>query len=138
MTYSNLSHNLNLEGAQILAAGALHAAQQMGIPVWIATMDTAGNIILLQRMDKAPIHSEAIARAKAMSAVAKGIPTSGIIQDLRLNIAAGITNLAGGMPIILNSKIGIIGSIGISGATNPDDDEIIARESIYALKSKYR
>ncbi|MBA4538027.1 heme-binding protein [Bacillus aquiflavi] len=102
-------------------------AEQLGIHVNIAVVDSGGHLLAFERMDHAPILSIEIAQNKAYTAAAFGIPThewypliehtpqlkAGIVHTSRLVI------FGGGYPIQIGNKLA--GAIGVSGGTEEED-----------------
>src|SRR5207245_11516754 len=95
----------------------------------IAIHDSCGNLVMLQRLDGTQFGSTEVAKDKAYSAVAFRRPTKAF-QDaieqggsnLRLLKLSGASPLEGGIPIVVDGKL--IGSIGVSGVTSPQDAQI--------------
>jgi glc operon protein GlcG len=119
---------INLDQAKKVLAGAEAEAKKNGWPMVIAILDSGGQLVLLARMDNAQWGSVEIAKEKARSAVALRRPTKAL-QDavaqgganLRL-LAIGYSVLEGGIPIVHDGKI--IGSVGVSGGTSPQDAQV--------------
>lgn len=105
-------------------------ALDLGVAVNIAIVDQSGQLKAFRRMDLAPLLSIGIAQRKAYSAVAFGIPTSkwyDLIKDSP-GLLHGIPHtpdlviFGGGFPIEVDGYL--IGGIGVSGATEEQDEEI--------------
>lgn len=110
-----------------MAAEAKRKAEELGIHVNIAVVDSGGQLVTFERMDDAPLLSIEIAQNKAYTAAAFGIPTHewypmiesvpqlkhGIVHTSRLVI------FGGGYPIFHNDKLA--GAIGVSGGTEEED-----------------
>jgi len=111
---------------QIAAAGEKFAAANKWTMV-ITILDDGGNLILLQRMDDTQMGSIEVAIQKGRSAIYFKRPTK-VFEDA---VAGGRTAIValpnaipieGGMPITVDGKI--IGAIGVSGGTSPQDGQV--------------
>ncbi len=111
-------------------------AQEIGVPVNIAIMDTGGHLKSLIRMDNALIGSLDIAIQKAKTAMLFRMPSEQVGEFLKPEAAAyglentngGLVGFAGGLPIRENGEI--IGYIGVSGGAVPQDAVIAAASSV--------
>src|SRR5204862_7532235 len=116
---------INLEQAKKVMAGAEAEAKKNNWPVAIVTLDTSGQMVMMQRLDNTQWGSVDIAKEKARTAVALRRPTK-VLQDgiaqggvnLRF-LSTGFSVLEGGIPIVHEGKL--IGSIGVSGVTSQQD-----------------
>jgi uncharacterized protein GlcG (DUF336 family) len=115
---------------------AMAKAQELGVPVNIAIMDTAGYLKSLQRMDNALLGSLDIAIRKAKTAMLFRMPSEEVGEFLKPAAAAygientngGLVGFAGGLPVRHNDEI--IGYIGVSGGTIAQDAAIAAAGSL--------
>lgn len=123
-------------GARLALDAAEAAAQEMGLPVSIAVVDVAGNLIAFQRVNNACVTSIEAAQRKAKTAVHLGAPTK-LFEDLLQK--EGMTSLLafefispsqGGVPLALDGIV--IGGIGSSGGSG-DEDEAVARAGAEGL-----
>lgn len=129
---------ITLEQAKKVLAGAEAEARKNSWNVVIAILDSGGHLVLLQRLDNTQFSSIEVAQKKAYSAVAFRRPTK-VFQDLvaaggeglRILKLEGAIPIEGGVPLILDGKI--VGSIGISGVTSQQDNQI-AKAGSDALK----
>ena len=129
---------ITLEQARKVAAAAEAEARKNNWNVVITIVDSGGNLVLLQRLDSTQFGSIEVARQKAWSAVAYRRPGK-VWQDalaqgganLRLLRLEGASPFEGGHPLVLDGRI--VGGIGVSGVTGPQDDQI-ARAGVGALK----
>ena len=129
---------ISLDQAKKVVAGAEAEARKNNWNVVIAILDSGGHLVLLQRLDNTQFASIEVAQQKAYSAVAFRRPTK-VFQDgvaaggegLRLLKLAGATPVEGGLPLILDGKL--VGSIGVSGVTSQQDNQI-AKAGADALK----
>jgi glc operon protein GlcG len=129
---------ITLEQAKKVMAGAEAEAQKNKWNVVISILDSGGNVVMVHRMDGAQWGSLEVAREKAYSAVAFRRPTKAFEDaigqggvNLRVLRLAGASPLEGGLPIVVDGKL--IGGIGVSGVTAPQDAQI-GRAGIEALK----
>jgi len=118
---------LNLDGARMVAAAADAEAKKNNWNVVIAIVDDGGNLLYLQRMDGTQTGSIQVAIDKARTAQAFKRPTK-VFEDaiaggrnaiLGLN---GALPLEGGLPIKSGDQV--VGAIGVSGVTAPQDGQI--------------
>lgn len=129
---------ITLEQAKKVVAAAEAEARKNKWNVVITIVDSATNLVLLQRMDDTQLGSIKISQKKAYTAAAMRRSTK-IFED---QVAAGgmgvkllgideVIPVEGGLPLIVNGKI--IGAIGVSGVTSQQDG-IIAKAGVDALK----
>lgn len=119
--------SLTLEVAKQLGAVAEKAAAASKWTMVIAILDDGGNLLYLARMDETQIGSIEVAIQKAKSAIAFKRPTKAfedVLAGGRSAILAlpGAMPVEGGLPITVDGKI--IGAIGVSGGTSPQDGEV--------------
>lgn len=104
----------------------------------IVIVDSGCNPVLMQKADGAQLAAPIVAQEKAFTACAYKRPTKAL-QDTLAKGAEGWRFLTfprmiaadGGLPIVVEGKI--IGAIGVSGASGPDDAQV-GRAGIEALK----
>jgi glc operon protein GlcG len=121
--------NITLDQARVVYTAAEGEARKNNWPVAIAVVDTAGNLVLFQRLENTQTGSMKIAVDKAVSAAIFRRPTK-VFQDalakggenLRILALSGASPVEGGLPIVTGGKI--IGAIGVSGVTAPQDGQI--------------
>ncbi|MGY8903266.1 MAG: GlcG/HbpS family heme-binding protein [Burkholderiales bacterium] len=131
---------ITLEAATKLAVGATAEARKNNWPVVISIVDSAGQLVLLHRLDNTQYASLDIATGKAKTAV-NFRRTTKALEDviagggagLRFLRVDGMTPLEGGIPIIVDGKI--VGGVGVSGVTSQQDAQI-AQAGINALLGK--
>jgi glc operon protein GlcG len=130
---------LTLEGAKQIAAAAEAEAKKNNWTMVIAVMDDGGHLIYLERMDGTQIGSVEVAQEKAITAVRFKRPT----KSLEDNVASGrqvilklpgATPIEGGLPIMNANEI--LGAIGVSGGTSPQDGQVAAAGLAVASKLK--
>lgn len=119
--------SLSYEAAQRLIKGAIKKAEELSIAVNIAVVDDGGHLISFARMDGAALLSVDIAKNKAYTSAAFGIPTHewfDLIKDhdaLRTGIVHTdrLVVFGGGYPVYSDNKLA--GAIGISGGSEEED-----------------
>ena len=127
---------VNLETAKKIAAAAVVEAKKNSWPMAIAIVDNHGTLIYYEMADDTQIASAHVAIEKAVSAATFRRPTKAFedaVAGGRVAIVAlpGAVPIEGGLPIVVGGKI--IGAIGVSGATSPQDG-LVARAGLDALK----
>jgi uncharacterized protein GlcG (DUF336 family) len=119
---------LGLDLALELTAAARKKAEEIGVPMVIAVVDTGGNLIALKRMDDALLVSINIAANKAYTAVAVKMPTHELAEAARpggplfgINTTDNcrIVIFGGGFPLKKGGEI--VGGIGVSGGSVEED-----------------
>jgi uncharacterized protein GlcG (DUF336 family) len=130
--------NVNLEQAKKVVAGAEANARSQNLPMAIAVVDNAGQLVAFVRMDNTQTASTVIAQEKAVSAATLRRPTK-VLQDGLAQGGANLRFLAlhnaipieGGIPITVDGKI--IGGVGVSGGSS-EQDGVVAAAGLAALK----
>ena len=120
---------LTLDGAKRVAAAAEADARRRGLPVVIAVVDDAGELLLVERLDSTQVGSIKVGIGKARTAAQFRRPTrffeeqvkNGRIVTLALD---DFTPLQGGVPILAGGQF--VGAIGVSGDSPHVDEEIAA------------
>ncbi|RZN35915.1 MAG: heme-binding protein [Methanophagales archaeon ANME-1-THS] len=122
---------LTLAEAKKIVEGAEVKAKQIGVPMNIAVVDVGGNLVAFERMDKAWLGSINIAINKAFTAVAFNMTTEDLGKESQPGKSLfGIhaTNMGrlvifgGGTPLRKGGEL--VGAIGVSGGTVPQDIEV--------------
>ncbi|UVF22160.1 heme-binding protein (plasmid) [Microvirga terrae] len=127
---------LTLEIARQIARAAESEAIRVNAPGVIAVVDDAGWLVLLVRMDNAPmLASIELASGKARSAAIYRKPTRTLEETINKGRIAAVTapgfvQMQGGMPLKVGSDL--VGAIGVSADT-PDHDQQIAEAGVRAL-----
>jgi glc operon protein GlcG len=126
---------LTLEAARRVIAAAEAEAQRSGAPCVLAVVDDGGWLILLERMDNAPmLASVELAPAKARSAALYRKPTQALEETINHGrsaaVTAGFVQMQGGLPLMAGGQV--VGAIGISADT-PAHDQQIAEAGARAL-----
>ncbi len=122
---------LTLAGAQRALAAAAETATSLGCSVVVLVADPAGDPLAMARMDGAPLFSVTAAAKKAWTAAASGTRGSDICDvfgsdpTLLHALAPKVDELmavGGATPIAMAG--GVAGAIGVSGATEEQDQQI--------------
>jgi glc operon protein GlcG len=104
------------------------AAEQEAIKnkwnMFIAIVDDGGNLMFLQRMDDAQLASQEVSVQKARSALLFKRPTKALEDAVTggrivMMALANAVPIEGGLPLMAYGKI--VGAIGVSGASSPQD-----------------
>lgn len=120
---------ITLRLAKQVAQAAEEEATRQGWPMVIAIVDSAGHLVLQQRLDQAQFGSIEVARQKAETAVRFRRSTK-VFEDalaqggihLRLLAMTSLTPLDGGIPLVVDG--GIVGAIGVSGMQSAQDAQV--------------
>jgi uncharacterized protein GlcG (DUF336 family) len=135
MTLVRPAFKLTHGGAMFVLNAAIDAAQEKGVPQCIAVVDEGCNLMAFVRMDGARVLSIESATYKAMTAATTGQPTGTIPAEKALALAHAtsgrMTNLLGGLPLLVNGQI--IGGIGVGSGTGEQDLDI-AKAAIAAFE----
>jgi glc operon protein GlcG len=132
--------SLTLEGANKVIEAAKTEAKNLNAPGGvIAVVDEGGNLMALERLDGTFTAGANISIGKAKTAVMFKRPTKffeDIIKNGRTAMVAlpDFTPLQGGVPIEFDGQI--IGGVGVSGAANAAQDEMLAMAGANAFKSE--
>lgn len=123
--------SVGLEQAVKMMAAGRDQAQKMGVPMVLAVVDDAGNLVAQQRMDGALLASIDIALNKAFTAVAVKMPSHQLAElsvpgqplyGINTTNQGRLVVFGGGLPITEGGKI--IGGIGVSGGSVEEDIEV--------------
>jgi uncharacterized protein GlcG (DUF336 family) len=129
--------NINHETARKVLAAAIADARKQGLPMAVAIVDNAGQLVAFERMDNTQTGSIAVSQDKASSAAMFRRPTKAF-QDvlaaggtgLRILTLRGANAVEGGLPIVVDGKI--IGGIGVSGGSS-EQDGVVAKAGLDSL-----
>lgn len=115
--------------ARLVVEAAEREAMENGLAVIIAVVDSAAQLVLLERLDHAQFGSIAVAIAKAETAVRFKRPTKGFEDalaqgnvHLRLLTVPGIAAIDGGIPLLRDGRI--VGAIGVAGMLPQQDAQV--------------
>ena len=130
---------LTLEAAKQIAAAAEAEARKNNWTMVICVLDDGGHLIYLERMDNTQIGSVEVAQEKGATAVRFKRPTKALEDTVAGGRQAilklpGATPIEGGLPIMLGNEL--IGGIGVSGGTSPQDGQVAAAGVAAAAKWK--
>lgn len=123
----------NVEAKNAMKA-AIDEATKNNWKVVIAIMDDGGRLMLLERMDGVQAGSINIAQGKARTSALFNRNSALFEEALKTRpalVTLGENMLQGGVPIFVNGII--IGSIGVSGVTSAQDEQI-AKAGVAAIK----
>jgi glc operon protein GlcG len=120
---------LTLDAAKAMAAAAERFAVERGWTVAVAVVDAAGGLILFHCLEDTQPASQDIAVLKARTAARLHRPSKALEDGIAggrtaLLSVPGIVALEGGLPVRVRDRI--VGAIGVSGMTSPQDGEVAA------------
>src|SRR5580658_9223445 len=120
---------LTLEAAKLIAAAAQAEATKHGWNMVICVVDDGAHMLYLERMDGAQLASVQVAQDKARTAVLFKRPSKALEEAVAggrtvVMKLAGAMPVEGGIPIVVDGQI--VGGIGVSGATSPQDGQVAA------------
>lgn len=126
---------LNLAAVKIMVAAAEQEAQKRNVAVTICIVDESGNLLFLQKGDRAGLNTILFAQKKARQAALYRQPSKAAADRLKAgNLEVLVFPEAfpnqGGLPIKIDGET--IGAIAASGAAS-EVDEAIAQAAIDAL-----
>jgi uncharacterized protein GlcG (DUF336 family) len=115
---------VGVETARKVADAAIAEGKKNGWHVAAAVVDTAGDLVFFERMDNTQAGSTIVAQEKARTAARFKRPSKAFedaVAGGRQVILSlpGVTPIEGGVPLLIEGKI--VGAIGVSGATSPQD-----------------
>jgi len=119
---------VSLENARKAAAPVIAEAEKNHWNMAVAIVDTGGNLVYYEKMDNTQLASTTVAIEKARCAAMFKRPTKAF-QDtvagggdgLRVLSLKGVVASEGGIPLVMDGKI--VGAIGVSGGTSPQDGQ---------------
>jgi glc operon protein GlcG len=129
---------LTYEGARLAAEAAAAAAAERGVAPVVSAVDAGGALMFLVRPDTAQVASVEVTTDKARTAAIYRRPSKDFEDQASggrpsaLHLARAVP-LQGGVPIELNGEV--IGAIGVSGATDADEDRELAEIGARALQA---
>ena len=128
---------LTYEGARLAAEAAAAAAAERGVAPVISAVDAGGALMFLVRPDTAQVASVEVTTDKARTAAIYRRPSKDFEDQASggrpsaLHLARAVP-LQGGVPIELDGEV--VGAIGVSGATDADEDRELAEIGARALQ----
>ena len=141
MGYIINTPNLTLSAAQKATEACMQRADEIGVPMNIAIVDSSLHLLSFSRMPGAKLTSIDIAQSKAFTAAGHRAPTSvykeavwpgGKAFGINLSNNGKFMIIGGGVPVMLESG-SVVGAIGCSTGT-PDQDEAVAQAGVEALR----
>ena len=126
-----MADSVTLDTARTVVDAARAKAQEIDTPMNIAVVDGGGNLTAFARMDGAWLGSIDIAIKKAYSARAFDMPTDALgeasqpgeqIFGINTTNDGRVVIFGGGIPLADGSRI--VGAVGVSGGTVPEDIEV--------------
>ena len=120
---------ISLDAAKKVMAAAEAEAMKNNWPMAIVILDSSGHTVMLHKFDNTQYGSIRVAEDKAHTALDFRRPSK-VFEDLvaqggigmRTLGLHGATPIEGGFPIVVDGKI--IGAIGASGGTAPQDGQV--------------
>ena len=127
---------LTLEAAKKIAAAAEAEALKNNWTMFITIVDDGGTPIYVERIDETQIGSFQVSVDKARSAVLFKRPTKAFEETVAggrsvIMKLEGAIPVEGGIPLMADGKV--VGSIGVSGGTSPQDGQV-AQAGVAALE----
>lgn len=122
------SVDIPLEAASAILDAVRERAQEIGVAVSIAVVDSGGNLKAFARMDGAEVAGTTLAPDKAYTALAHRTPThelarmaapGGELFGLHAADRGRYVIFGGGIPITAGGRV--VGAVGVSGATVDQD-----------------
>lgn len=123
--------DITLAEAKNVVAAAESKAHEIGMPMNIAIVDSGGNLLFFQRMEKAWLGSIDIAINKAWTARAFDIETKALSElsqpddqffGIHTSNNGRVMIFAGGIPLKRDGQI--VGAIGVSGGMGKQDQAV--------------
>jgi glc operon protein GlcG len=132
--------NVSYEQARKALDSAIAEARKQNLPMAVAVVDTAGQLVAFERLDNTQTGSTMASQDKAVSAAMYRRSTKAF-QDalagggagLRVLTLRGANAVEGGLPIVVDGKI--IGGIGVSGGS-AEQDGLVAKAATDAMAAK--
>ena len=126
---------IGVEQARKAAVAAIAEGRKNGWTVGAAVVDTGGNLVYFERIDGTQMGSSTVAIRKAQTSAAFKRPSKAIEDAVAggrqvLMMLPGALPIEGGLPLVVEGKI--VGAIGVSGGTSPQDGQC-AKAGVDAL-----
>jgi glc operon protein GlcG len=124
--------------AQAAVEAALARAAGMNLRITVTVVDAGGHVVIVHRMDGAPLVSVETSRLKAYSAAAIGAATDDFFTAISGDPSAvasfgtrpGLALIAGGVPLYDENVL--LGAVGVAGAMTGAEDRAIAVDAAAA------
>lgn len=129
--YQVTEAKMTLDIAKYYAYRARQMAEELGVSIVVAIVESSGRPILIEAMDQSFLVSFDLARKKAFTASALKMPTEelkkltaqgAMFEGLETMVEEELVPMGGGYPIYVKDLL--IGAIGISGGTVKQDSDI--------------
>ena len=126
-----MAATITLEEARAVIAAAEKKAKEIGQPMNIAVVDAGANLVAFARMENAWLGSIDISMSKAYTARAFDLATIDLADNaqpgqqfygIHASNGGKIMIFAGGIPLKRDGQV--IGAIGVSGGTKPQDQSV--------------
>ena len=129
---------LNLAAIKTMVSAAEAKAQEMHVQVTICIVDESGNLLFLEKADKAPLNTIQWAQKKARHAASYNSPSKNAEDTVKKGSVEALAYPdyfpnQGGLPIVVDGQL--LGGIAASGAKS-EVDEAVAQAGIDALLKK--
>ncbi len=129
---------LNLAAIKVMVTAAEAKAKELNVDVTICIVDESGNLLFLEKADKATLNTIQFAQKKARHAAFYKSPSKEGADALKKGNAEALAfpdffPNQGGLPILVDGEI--VGGIAASGAKS-EIDEAISQAGIDALVKK--
>ena len=116
----------SLAAAQAALAATEQAANEMGVGLTCAVVDSRGTLVALARMDSASYFTADVAAGKARASAAFRAPSGALARVGELGLADVVEGgpmlfVQGAVPIMKDGQS--MGAIGCSGATGQQDED---------------
>ncbi len=131
--------NITLDDALVLMTAARKKAEEIGVPMVIAVVDSGGNLVAEHRMDDALLVSVDIAKNKAYTSVAVKVATEDLakvaqpgesLYGIHATDQGRMVIFGGGVPLYRGETL--IGGLGVSGGS-VEQDVSCAKAGLAAL-----
>lgn len=131
MDLTNSVVSISLEAASVAANAAIEHAKKSGWRINVAVVDRDGHLVTFMRMPNSYIHSIELAIDKAYTSASFGFRTKdwmslvGHDEGMKLGFSSRkrLVVFGGGIPIELEGEPEWVGGIGVSGASETQDEE---------------
>jgi uncharacterized protein GlcG (DUF336 family) len=117
---------ISVEAARQVAAAAIAEGKSHGWNIAVAIVDVAGELVFFERLDETQQASVLVSQAKARTAARFKRPSKAfedaVVGGRQVILSLpGVTPIEGGIPLLIDGKI--VGAVGVSGATSPQDGQ---------------
>lgn len=120
--------SITVADAKRVAAATVAEAARNSWTMAVSIVDTGGHLVYFEKMDNTQIAAAVVSQDKARSAVLFKRPTrafqdmlGGGFEGQRVFGLNGAVPVEGGLPLVKDGKV--VGAIGLSGGTGPQDGQ---------------